>query len=38
LSAGWSHPCRAMKKQIKQAKLQMRIKFFFMTFQLNLEF
>lgn len=35
--AGWSHPSRTIKKQIKQAKLQMIIKFFFMMFQLIFE-
>jgi hypothetical protein len=34
LSAGWSQPSRTIKKQIKQAKLQMIIRFFFMRFQL----
>jgi hypothetical protein len=34
LLAGWSQPSRTIKKQIKQAKLQMIIRFFFMMFQL----
>jgi hypothetical protein len=34
LSAGWSQPSRTIKKQIKQVKLQMIIRFFFMMFQL----
>ena len=37
LLAGWSQLSRTIKKQIKQAKLQMIIKFFFMTFQLIFE-
>lgn len=37
LLAGWSQPSRTIKKQIKQAKLQMIIRFFFMMFQLIFE-
>jgi hypothetical protein len=35
--AGWSQPSRTIKKQIKQVKLQMIIRFFFMMFQLIFE-
>ena len=37
LLAGWSQPSRTIKKQIKQVKLQMIIRFFFMMFQLIFE-